>query len=392
MTFLSTLKQETKRIFTDVTIVLTIIGGVIFYSFLYPQPYLKQSVSKLDISVVDYDKSDVSRDIVFSLNATAQISVAREDFSEEDAKKSLLSDEVKAIIVIPKNFKRDLALNKSPTIAIGADSSYFLIYGGVLEGAMKSILTKSATIKVANLLKEQVPLGRAKESYSAYSLNIINLFNKNNSYTQYVIPAIFVLILQQTLLIGLGIFGGGINESMKNKEEGYFNTAPILYMFTSRVLIFGSIFLLHLLFYFGYSFELFGVTHLANMYELLTFSMAFLMATLGLGILLGTLFNSREVATPAVLFSSLPLAFSAGFIWPVEEVPEIIRFLTMFAPVTPAIDGFLALNQFGAEFYMVMDSYALLWLQAISYFTLAYFLFRQKRKKLSAITQFNMLK
>lgn len=392
MTFLSTLKQEAKRIFTDVTIVLTIIGGVIFYSFLYPQPYLKQSVSKLAISVVDYDKSDVSRDIIFSLNATAQILVAREDLSEEDAKKSLLSDEVKAIIVIPKNFKRDLALNKSPTIAIGADSSYFLIYGGVLEGAMKSILTQSASIKVANLLKKQVPLGMAKESYSAYSLNIINLFNKNNSYTQYVIPAIFVLILQQTLLIGLGIFGGGINESIKNKEEGYFNTAPILYMFSSRVIVFGSIFFIHLLFYFGYSFELFGVTHLANIYELLTFATPFLMATLGLGILLGTLFNSREVATPAILFSSLPLAFSAGFIWPIEEVPEIIHFVSMFVPVIPAIDGFLALNQFGAEFYMVIDSYAILWMQAISYFTLAYFFFRQKRKKITPINQVNMLK
>ena len=131
-------------------------------------------------------------------------------------------DQIKAIIVIPKNFKRDLALNKSPTIAIGADSSYFLIYGGVLEGSMKSVLTQSATIKVANLLKKQVPLSGAKDAYVPYSLNIINLFNKDNSYTQYVVPAVFILILQQTMLIGLGILGGGVNERMRNKEEEYF--------------------------------------------------------------------------------------------------------------------------------------------------------------------------
>ena len=91
MNFLSTFKKELKLIFKDPAIILTIIGGVILYSFLYPQPYAKQSISELAISVVDHDKSDVSRDIVFKLNATPQISVNRNDLSEKDAKDALLS-------------------------------------------------------------------------------------------------------------------------------------------------------------------------------------------------------------------------------------------------------------------------------------------------------------
>ena len=279
--------------------------------------------------MVDYDKSDVSRSIIFKLNATPQITVSRHDLSEKDAKEALLKDQIKAIIVIPKDFKRDLALNKSPTIAIGADSSYFLIYGGVLEGSMKSVLTQSATIKVANLLKKQVPISGAKDAYVPYSLNIINLFNKDNSYTQYVVPAVFILILQQTMLIGLGILGGGINERMRNKEEMYFMTAPVWQLFLSRIFIFGSIFFVHMLFYFGYSFELFSVTHLANIYDLLTFGFAFLMASLSLGLFLGSLFASREIATPVILFSSLPLVFSAGFVWPLEALPEWIHALSL---------------------------------------------------------------
>jgi len=379
LNFLTTFKEELKLIFKDPAIILTIIGGVILYSFLYPQPYAKQSISKLAISVVDHDKSDVSRDIIFKLNATPQISVSRNDLSEKDAKEALLKDLVKAIIVIPKNFKRDLALNKSPTIAIGADSSYFLIYGGVLEGSMKSVLTQSATIKVANLLKKQVPLSGAKDAYVPYSLNIINLFNKNNSYTQYVVPAVFILILQQTMLIGLGILGGGINERIRNREKGYFKTAAVWQMFLSRFIIFGSIFFVHMLFYFGYSFELFDVTKLGSISDLLTFGFAFLSASLAFGLFLGSLFASREIATPVILFSSLPIVFSAGFVWPLEALPAWIHTLSLGIPVIPAIHGFLGLNQMGADFSMILHDYRLLWLQSIIYFILGTLIFNYKR-------------
>ena len=379
MSFLSTFRNEAKLIFTDAAIVLTIIGGVILYSFLYPQPYAKQSISELSVSVVDYDKSDVSRNIVFKLNATAQMNITRSDLSEKEAKEALVRGDIKAIIVIPRHFKKDLALNKSPTIAVGADSSYFLIYGGVLEGAMKSVLTQSASIKVANLLKKQVPLSGAKESYTPYSLNIINLFNKDNSYTQYVVPAVFILILQQTMLIGLGILGGGINERMRRKEDAYFKTTAIWQMYLSRMLIFGSIFFVHMLFYFGYSFEYFEVTRLANISDLLTFGFAFLLACLSFGLFLGALFASREIATPIILFSSLPIVFAAGFVWPLESLPNFIHILSLFIPAIPGIHGFLGLNQLGASFDIIIDSYAILWIQTVVYLSLSYIIFLKKR-------------
>jgi ABC-2 type transport system permease protein len=358
-----------------------VIGGVVLYSVLYPQPYANQSVSKLSVTVVDHDKSDVSRDLIFNLNATAQIQITRHDLSDADAKEALKRGDIKGIIIIPNDFKKDLALNKNPSIAVGADSSYFLIFGAVVEGAMKAIFTQSASIKVVNQLKKDVPLASAKDSYLAYSLNVINLFNKDNSYTQYVVPAVFILILQQTMLIGLGILGGGINERMKNREDAYFKTAPVWQLFLSRILIFGSIFFVHMLFYFGYSFELFDVTRLSSIADIITFGIAFIFASLSFGLFLGSLFSSREIATPLVLFSSLPIIFSAGFIWPVEALPTFIYDLGLCIPVIPAIHGFLGLNQMGADFYMVIDDYTLLWVQSIIYIILAALIFSYKRMR-----------
>ncbi len=379
MNFLQTLKQEFHTVFSDVAIVLTIIGGVILYSFLYPQPYAHESVSSLAVSVVDYDKSDKSRDLVFNLDATPQIVVKREDLSEDDAKAALIRGDIKAIIVIPAHFKRDMSLKKSPTIAVGADSSYFLIYGGVLEAAMKSILRESASIKIVTKLTQNIPLEAAKKEYTPYVLNTINLFNKDNSYTQYVIPAVFVLILQQTMLIGLAILGGGVRE---RAYKGYNYDRSTLNIMLSRFIIFFGIFFIHLLFYFGFSFEYFGVTHLAKMGDLLKFSFAFLSASIFLGIFLGSVFTSREIATPAVLFSSLPLVFSAGFVWPLEALPEWLHFISNFIPSTPAIEGFLKLNQMGAPFDMVLDNYAILLIQATIYAILGYYFINKQRKNI----------
>ena len=378
MNFTQTFTKEFRLIFTDIAIVLTIIGGVILYSFLYPQPYAQESVSGLSISVVDQDKSQTSRDIIFKLNSSAQINVTRRDTSLKDAQEALIEGEIKGIVLIPMHFTRDLALEKAPTICVGADGSYFLIFGGVLEATMKSVLTQGASVKIGNLLKEGEPLSGATKAFSPYSLQIINLFNRQNSYTQYVIPAVFILILQQTMLIGLGILGGGVNERAK---EGSLKGTNTLFVMLSRVIIFFSIFFIHMLFYFGFSYEYFGVTHIASIFNLLNFGAVFLLASTFLGIFLGSLFSSREIATPAVLFSSLPLVFSAGFVWPLEVLPDSLRVIANLFPSTPAIQGFLKLNQMGADFSLVREQYMILLVQILVYGLLGYYFINKKRKQ-----------
>jgi ABC-2 type transport system permease protein len=380
--FLETFMDEAKLILSDVAIVLTIIGGVILYSFLYPQPYAHQSVSELSVSVVDKDKTKLSRDIIFALRSTPQIDVVRVDNSLEDAQNALISGAIKGIILIPPHFNRDLNLQQSPTISVGADGSYFLIYGGILEATMKSVLTQSAGVKVAKLLKNGEPMVGAKKGFTPYSLQTINLFNPQNSYTQYVIPAVFILILQQTMLIGLGILGGGVNERARNGQRSNTNT---LYVMLSRVIIFFSIFFIHMLFYFGFSYELFEVTHLASIAQLLSFGVLFLVASIFFGIFLGSLFNSREIATPAVLFSSLALVFSAGFVWPLEALPDFIRIIANFFPSTPAIEGFLKLNQMGAPFSSLRDQCTILIIEILVYAFLGYYFINRKRKKFEQI-------
>ena len=373
MTFLEVLKFEFKNVIKNIPILMTSIGAVILYSFFYPQPYTNEVVQTLRVSVVDLDKSDLSRKLIFSLNSSPQIEVYRQDLSSNDAKKALLENKVSGLIIIPAHFKKDLLLKKSPTIALGADANYFLIYGSIVEGALKSILTQAASIKVSNLLLNDVPLESAKESFTSFSLKSIYLFNPDMSYTYYIIPAVFVLILQQTIIMGLGMLGASYNEN-KYKVD-----ASIWMKISSRVIIFGSLLFINTLYYFGFTFEFFHIPHLANLTDMLTLMIPFILSTVFLGILFGALLKTQELVTPIILFTSLPIMFSAGFVWPIEAIPEFITYLSLFFPCTPAIQGFLKLNQMGADFESVLVQYGILWLQAILYLLLTIYVLRRKK-------------
>ena len=380
MSFFEVFKGELKLVVTDVALMLTVIGGVLLYSFLYPQPYVKQSVTNLPVSIVDYDRSEKSRALIYKLRATPQIDIVRYDMSKEDALKAIVADEIKGVIIIPAHFSRDLSLGHSPTVALGVDNSYFLIYGALMEATLKSVMQEAGGAKAAKLLIKQTPMSAVKDQLTPFSLNDISLFNRYGSYIQYVIPAVFILILQQTLLIGMGILGGGINEKMRKGIKGYYMHAKVWQMMLSRYIIFGTLFFIHMLYYFGFSFSFFGVTQLADMVSLISFGVLFLAASISLGILLGALFKEREIATPVILFSSLPLVFSAGFVWPIESIPKFVYDIALLFPSTTAIQGFLKLNQLGAPLSALGTNSLILFTQTVIYTILGYYFIRKNQK------------
>lgn len=367
MSFKETFFYEFKHTFSDIAVVLTIIGGVLLYFFLYPQPYLNKTINDLKIGIIDFDNSKLSRELKFMLDSTSELKLYGYT-DKKSALQGIREDKIKAFIVIPKNFAKDIANHKSPQIYLGVDNSYFLIFGTVLEGFLKSVMTDLIQQKVAYSLSENESVYEVAKDVSGFNINVINLYNKDNSYLQYVIPAVFILILQQTMLIGMGIAGGGFNERYK-KSRFVFN--PIYTIF-SRYIIFGVIFAFYLLFYIGFGFDFYGINKIGNPLELFAFGMAFLFASLSLGMFFGSILKERELATPLVLFSSLPLVFSIGFIWPNESIPFYIKIFSYFFPSSFGIDGFLKLNQMGASFEMVgFDFVSLIGMGAV-YFLGAY--------------------
>ncbi|PMH44921.1 ABC transporter [Vibrio sp. 10N.286.49.B3] len=371
MTFFALVLREIKSMFTNPVVSLTVFGGVIFYSFLYPLPYSNQTVQELPISVVNLDKSQASFQLERMVDATAQVKVVQRDHTINAAKTSLLNQDVSGILVIPEHFYKDLLLGKSPTLAYAGDASYFLIYGAVVEGLGQAGGTLAAQVKVSQLMMDGTPLSLASQQFTPVELNAKPTFNPRMGYIDYVVPAVFVLILQQTLAMAAGLIGG-----TQKTESGYWLGISPIKLISARVLALTLVYYLLALYYFGASFEMYGISRLAAMSSLALLLLPFLLSTSFIGILLGAILPRRELVTLVVLISSMPLIFLAGFIWPVESIPAGLVWLSQLFPSTPAIQAFLSMNQMGAELHHISEQYTLMWLQTLlwGFIALHYFI------------------
>ncbi len=373
MSFFELVKAELKALLTNPVVVLTVFGGVVFYSFLYPLPYSHQTPREQEISVVNLDKSQTSFQLERMVDATPQVNVVQRNHTIEDAHQAFLRGEISGVLVIPEHFYKDLMLGKSPTLSYAGDASYFLVYGTIVEGLTQTGGTLAAQTKVAKLLIDGQPLSKAANQYAPTKLNMKPTFNPRMGYVDYVVPAVFVLILQQTLAMAAGLMVG----TQKN-GTGYWSHVSPIKLISARILVLIAIYYLLSMYYFGASFSMHGVNQLAHATELLTLLLPFLIASCAIGLWLGAVTPRRELVTLVVLISSMPLVFSAGFIWPIEAIPTPIIWLSELFPSTPGIQGFLALNQMGASWATVAGNFSQLWVQSAVWLLVAYWFVKKQ--------------
>jgi len=195
--------------------------------------------------------------------------------------------------------------------------------------------------------------------------------------------------LHQTLLIGTGLVGAGQNEkNTKGRDSsmsGYWIKIPAWKLITTRVFIFLIVYLLLAAYYFGFCFEYYGISRLAQPLQIIQLAIPFFLATSLLGICIGQLVPRRELVTTLVILSSLPIVFTAGFVWPANMLPTLLQSLFQLIPANPGIQAFLQLNQMGAEFYQIRPLWLQLWGQVVLYGVLAMWLVGRKQYQQSRL-------
>ncbi|PID77066.1 MAG: ABC transporter [Deltaproteobacteria bacterium] len=380
MSFIKIICHELKAVMSNPAITLTVFGGVFLYSFLYPLPYAKQIPREQKVIVVNLDNSQLSRQLEQMVDATPQVKLVRSAYSLEEAKRIFIEEKLAGILVIPENFYRDLMLGKRPTLSYAGDASYFLVYGTVMNGLMGAGGSISAAVRVKKMVASGQPLPLAREQHSPIHLNVRPVFNTGGGYINYVIPAIFILILHHTLIIGAGILGGTQVEASRAGISGYWTEAAPVKLLLARTLIFVGIYWLLCMYYLGFCFELYSVPRNAGFWQLNLLLLPFLLAASQLGIFLGLILPRRELTTMLLLLSSMPIAFGAGFIWPLELIPPPIYAVIQFIPIVPAIKMFLTFNQMGADFVSLRPYINQLWLCMAIYGVLGFITIYLKRR------------
>lgn len=377
MSFKQLFNIEFQRFFSNRALLLTMFGGLILYAFLYPRPYLKQIAREQPIAVINHDGSQLSRTLLRMVDATPELTIKQRVNSIADAEQLLDKQLIGGFLVIPEHFYRDIMQNRSATLAYAGDASYFLVYSTILQGLSQTSGTLSAKIKIKKMLKDGIPLEAASTKHTPVPLNAQAVFNTTEGYMDYVLPAVFILILHQMMIITIGLHSGPQPNSQMTKVD---YQAPLGYLLSIRFGMFLILFTFLSCFYMGAVLEHYAIHQWGDRIDILALLLPFLIASAAIGLSIAAFLPKRDYAMVVGLLSSLPIVLGSGFVWPVEMIPDPLNTLFDLLPAKPMVLGMLKLNQLGADFNQISAIFTQLWIQAISYVCLAWLCWSFKRK------------
>lgn len=364
--------DEARLVFTDAGVLIITVAAVVVYSFFYPVPYLNQVLRDEPIAVVDLDNSSLSRRLVAMADAHEAIRVASTAASLAEPESQLRSGAVTAVLVIPRGFERDILEGRQARVSAQIDASYLLAYNAALTGLLEASGTLSAGVEVARWRSRGKDQEAALRARRPVGLDLRPLFNASSGYATYVVPAVLVLILQQTLLIGIGMTGGARRDRIMAGRPSSLDAAghPAVQV-AGRALPYLLLYAVNAAYYFEFVPRYYGYYAPGSGLAVALFTVPFLLATTFLGFTLRALFRQRETAMQFLLFTSLPLVFLGGFAWPVEAVPAWLNAAAQLVPSTVAIPAYLRLTRMGGGLADVARESATLWTLTALYFPAA---------------------
>src|SRR6266478_8214474 len=149
---LTVFRDEFRRIFALRPVFSVLIVGSVFYAVFYPQPYLNEALRNVPIAIVDGDGTSVSRELARRIDATSDIAVTMVLPDLVSAEREVYARKIFGILVIPKNFERDLLHGRASPIALYADASYFLMYQRVSGGVVAVTGTLGSEVETSRLI------------------------------------------------------------------------------------------------------------------------------------------------------------------------------------------------------------------------------------------------
>jgi ABC-2 type transport system permease protein len=367
--------DEWRRVIADRGVFSMVILAPVFYGIFYPQPYLGQLVRKIPIAVVDDDRSELSRTLIQTLDADEAVSVAVRAPALDVAQQALFERRVFAILEIPPDTEREVLKGNPARLPAYVDSAYFIVFNGTLQG----ILESAADTNIANALRGNRENGAAASIAAAalgpVQLQMEPLYNPTGGYASYVVPAAFILIIQQTLLMGAAMLTA---LTVGQRHSRAWSGPAVL---IGRTLAHVTLYVPALALFLVILPQIYGFSTLGTLGAMALFALPFILAVSLMGQFAGLLFKRRETAVLVFVATTLPQFFLVGVSWPREMIPPALDQIRRVFPSESAIDGLVRINQMGASLSEVRGDWLWVWFLAALYFALALFAARWRHSR-----------
>ena len=294
---------------------------------------LSLDVDNVETIVVDYDKSELSRDFISKLDASLYFHVSERLPQTKDAIDYLDHDRAKVAIVIPPNFMKSIGADRETPLQIlieGSDPNF----AGIIRGYLTAFTEQYNQKLLLSFLNRQ---GMEKISPPVDG-RIRIWFNEDLESHNFIIPGIIAIIIMivgalLTSLIIAREYENGTMETIKSMpvragELLLGKALPYFFIGLTDVLL--AILLGQLLF---------GVVMKGSFWLMMAATSLYLGVALSLGLLISTVTKSQLMANQiAIMITYLPSVLLSNFVFPIVNMPNILQFITYIVPARYYID------------------------------------------------------
>ena len=370
-------RKEMTQVVKDEGVLIFFVFVPLVYPLLYSWIYNNEVVREVPVCVVDQSHSHLSREFIRMCDASPDVHVKYYAQDLDEAKSLVSRQLVKGIYLIPSSFAEDVYGLKRGVVSVYCDMSLMLTYKAVFQTA------QMVTMEMGNELKTMLGghYTAREEAIATRPLDYedVPIFSPSGGYGSSILPAVLMLILQQTLVLGIGLSAGTARD-----ENPYRSLIPVgdsRYEHTFPIVLGKSMCYLMVFMVMGAWLSvavprLFHFPQLATAGSLLCLMVPYILACIFFGMMVSCTVKYRENVMLIVVFVSVPLLFLTGVSWPQSSIPSYWQGVSWLFPSTFGARAYIRLNSMGADISDVMPELRILWIQAVCYFVLTLCVYR----------------
>lgn len=194
--------------------------------------------TRLPVGVIDLDRSELSRSIIRTLDATPDAEVAEQVTDLAEGSRMIRAGRIYGLLLLPNNLERDVLAGRRPEVVFFYNSQMLTAGNLVLRGVNAAIPSVSAGIRLSLRSAQGQPIDIARAQLQPLPVQVNPLFNPTLSYVFFLLAALLPSVLQIVVAttsaysVGLDVesryrlralqrLGGGLLPAMAGKMLPY---------------------------------------------------------------------------------------------------------------------------------------------------------------------------
>lgn len=360
--------REFRLVLRDEGVVIFFFVLCAVYPILYSLIYNTEVLRDEHIAVVDDCRTQLSRELVRQLDATPEVKVVSYAANMQEARELMRRKECYSIVHIPRDFSSSVSRGTQGHVSVYSDMGLMLRYKNMLMAITEVTQSMGARVQ-ENVL--------APVSYGGVGLienRQVPIGNTAMGLASAILLFILPLIIQQSMLLGIGMLHGGSIER-RRKNRGYdpmAEPASVSSTIIGKMLCHQIVYVVPVVYVLHFTPMIFDFPQNADLLQSVALAVPFVIAVSFMGQTLQAFINERESVFLMLAFTSVIFVFLVGVSWPRYQMSRFWYTIGDCVPSTWMSNGYVLMQSTGASLNQISHYFDMLWLQCGVFFVLAY--------------------